>query len=180
MQTKKWSCFYLPKNPPFLPVLWWTTRLKPSSMLQLPALILSYLTLPFISHRIRSPIFSESLTLLDDHLQMICTILINPVLHLSPPLPSWILHNTFQNSHCVFLWALQIFHSVILLPTRTFLSILDFLIQNYNHFFFFCKHHNYLTPFYCYEFCLVTSQPRLIQLYTYCTPLQPEVVSEIT
>ena len=33
MQTKKWSCFYLPKNPPFLPVLWWTTRLKPSSML---------------------------------------------------------------------------------------------------------------------------------------------------
>ena len=91
MQTKKWSCFYLPKNPPFLPVLWWTTRLKPSSMLQLPALILSYLTLPFISHRIRSPIFSESLTLLDDHLQMIYTILINPVLHLSPPLPSWIL-----------------------------------------------------------------------------------------
>lgn len=68
MQTKKWSCFYLPKNPPFLPVLWRTTRLKPSSMLQLPALILSYLTLPFISYTIRSPIFSESLTLLDDHL----------------------------------------------------------------------------------------------------------------
>lgn len=90
LQTKKWSCFYLPKNPPFLPVLWQTTRLKPSNMLQLPGLILSYLTLPFISNRVRSPIFSVSFFLMIIF-QMIYTIIINPVLHLSPLLPSWII-----------------------------------------------------------------------------------------